>query len=165
MIPQPSYAQAGSVYYICLLRDDLLLHQGKETIQTSSHEHRNAQKGPVSAEQLKAPTSILYVPKQFKFNLLQWCTGGGQPNITIGVVDSATEHTSESLIRFVGSNPSWNSIETFSQRRQRHSGVKSALWIFHVNKQKWCLYWVFSTKTHYVNPWGLTRVLSAFPSS
>uniref|UniRef100_A0A3Q1I6Q4 Ash1 (absent, small, or homeotic)-like (Drosophila) n=1 Tax=Anabas testudineus TaxID=64144 RepID=A0A3Q1I6Q4_ANATE len=28
MIPQPSYAQAGSVYYICLLRDDLLLHQG-----------------------------------------------------------------------------------------------------------------------------------------
>uniref|UniRef100_A0A3Q2XDE1 Ash1 (absent, small, or homeotic)-like (Drosophila) n=1 Tax=Haplochromis burtoni TaxID=8153 RepID=A0A3Q2XDE1_HAPBU len=27
MIPQPSYAQAGSVYYICLLRDDLLLHQ------------------------------------------------------------------------------------------------------------------------------------------
>lgn len=29
MIPQPSYAQAGSVYYICLLRDDLLLHQGK----------------------------------------------------------------------------------------------------------------------------------------
>lgn len=33
MIPQPSYAQAGSVYYICLLRDDLLLHQG--TINTS----------------------------------------------------------------------------------------------------------------------------------
>lgn len=29
MIPQPSYAQAGSVYYICLLRDDLLLHQGE----------------------------------------------------------------------------------------------------------------------------------------
>ncbi|KAJ4927794.1 hypothetical protein JOQ06_015596, partial [Pogonophryne albipinna] len=28
MIPQPSYAQAGSVYYICLLRDELLLHQG-----------------------------------------------------------------------------------------------------------------------------------------
>uniref|UniRef100_A0A665WXC7 Histone-lysine N-methyltransferase ASH1L-like n=1 Tax=Echeneis naucrates TaxID=173247 RepID=A0A665WXC7_ECHNA len=28
MLPQPSYAQAGSVYYICLLRDDLLLHQG-----------------------------------------------------------------------------------------------------------------------------------------
>ncbi|XP_013868611.1 histone-lysine N-methyltransferase ASH1L isoform X2 [Austrofundulus limnaeus] len=28
MIPQPSYAQAGSIYYICLLRDDLLLHQG-----------------------------------------------------------------------------------------------------------------------------------------
>jgi len=31
MIPQPSYAQVGSVYYICLLRDELLLHQGKET--------------------------------------------------------------------------------------------------------------------------------------
>lgn len=31
MKPQPSYAQAGSVYYICLLRDELLLHQGKET--------------------------------------------------------------------------------------------------------------------------------------
>lgn len=30
MIPQPSYAQAGSVYYICLLRDDLLLHQGEK---------------------------------------------------------------------------------------------------------------------------------------
>lgn len=29
MKPQPSYAQAGSVYYICLLRDDLLLHQGE----------------------------------------------------------------------------------------------------------------------------------------
>ncbi|TNN43592.1 Histone-lysine N-methyltransferase ASH1L [Liparis tanakae] len=28
MIPQPSYAQVGSVYYICLLRDELLLHQG-----------------------------------------------------------------------------------------------------------------------------------------
>ncbi|XP_061616456.1 histone-lysine N-methyltransferase ASH1L isoform X1 [Phyllopteryx taeniolatus] len=28
MIPQPSYAQSGSVYYICLLRDELLLHQG-----------------------------------------------------------------------------------------------------------------------------------------
>ncbi|KAG7469436.1 hypothetical protein MATL_G00128890 [Megalops atlanticus] len=28
MLPQPSYAQSGSVYYICLLRDDLLLHQG-----------------------------------------------------------------------------------------------------------------------------------------
>uniref|UniRef100_A0A3B3BKN0 Ash1 (absent, small, or homeotic)-like (Drosophila) n=1 Tax=Oryzias melastigma TaxID=30732 RepID=A0A3B3BKN0_ORYME len=28
MIPQPSYAQAGSTYYICLLRDELLLHQG-----------------------------------------------------------------------------------------------------------------------------------------
>ncbi|XP_019958031.2 histone-lysine N-methyltransferase ASH1L isoform X1 [Paralichthys olivaceus] len=28
MIPQPNYAQAGSIYYICLLRDDLLLHQG-----------------------------------------------------------------------------------------------------------------------------------------
>ncbi|KAM9385510.1 histone-lysine N-methyltransferase ASH1L isoform 2-T2 [Pholidichthys leucotaenia] len=28
MVPQPSYAQAGSIYYICLLRDDLLLHQG-----------------------------------------------------------------------------------------------------------------------------------------
>ncbi|XP_035476266.2 histone-lysine N-methyltransferase ASH1L isoform X2 [Scophthalmus maximus] len=28
MIPQPSYAQAGSIYYICLLRDELLLHQG-----------------------------------------------------------------------------------------------------------------------------------------
>lgn len=33
MLPQPSYAQAGSIYYICLLRDDLLLHQGKETNQ------------------------------------------------------------------------------------------------------------------------------------
>lgn len=33
MIPQPSYAQAGSVYYICLLRDDLLLHQGKRIKQ------------------------------------------------------------------------------------------------------------------------------------
>lgn len=31
MIPQPSYAQAGSIYYICLLRDDLVLHQGMET--------------------------------------------------------------------------------------------------------------------------------------
>lgn len=31
MIPQPSYAQAGSVYYICLLRDDLLLHQGEKS--------------------------------------------------------------------------------------------------------------------------------------
>lgn len=31
MKPQPSYAQAGSVYYICLLRDELLLHQGRET--------------------------------------------------------------------------------------------------------------------------------------
>lgn len=29
MKPQPSYAQAGSIYYICLLRDELLLHQGK----------------------------------------------------------------------------------------------------------------------------------------
>ncbi len=29
MVPQPSYAQSGSIYYICLLRDDLLLHQGK----------------------------------------------------------------------------------------------------------------------------------------
>ncbi|KAJ8334994.1 hypothetical protein SKAU_G00406330 [Synaphobranchus kaupii] len=28
MLPQPSYAQSGSIYYICLLRDDLLLHQG-----------------------------------------------------------------------------------------------------------------------------------------
>lgn len=28
MKPQPSYAQAGSIYYICLLRDELLLHQG-----------------------------------------------------------------------------------------------------------------------------------------
>ncbi|KAK1805371.1 hypothetical protein P4O66_019681 [Electrophorus voltai] len=28
MVPQPSYAQSGSTYYICLLRDDLLLHQG-----------------------------------------------------------------------------------------------------------------------------------------
>uniref|UniRef100_A0A8C1GBJ7 Ash1 (absent, small, or homeotic)-like (Drosophila) n=1 Tax=Cyprinus carpio TaxID=7962 RepID=A0A8C1GBJ7_CYPCA len=28
MVPQPSYAQSGSIYYICLLRDDLLLHQG-----------------------------------------------------------------------------------------------------------------------------------------
>lgn len=34
MIPQPSYAQAGSVYYICLLRDDLLLHQGKHSLET-----------------------------------------------------------------------------------------------------------------------------------
>lgn len=31
MKPQPSYAQAGSIYYICLLRDELLLHQGRET--------------------------------------------------------------------------------------------------------------------------------------
>lgn len=31
MVPQPSYAQAGSIYYICLLRDELLLHQGIET--------------------------------------------------------------------------------------------------------------------------------------
>lgn len=30
MKPQPSYAQAGSVYYICLLRDELLLHQGRQ---------------------------------------------------------------------------------------------------------------------------------------
>uniref|UniRef100_A0A8C4RN22 Ash1 (absent, small, or homeotic)-like (Drosophila) n=1 Tax=Erpetoichthys calabaricus TaxID=27687 RepID=A0A8C4RN22_ERPCA len=28
MIPQPSYAQSGFIYYICLLRDELLLHQG-----------------------------------------------------------------------------------------------------------------------------------------
>ena len=28
MLPQPSYAQSGSVYFICLLRDELLLHQG-----------------------------------------------------------------------------------------------------------------------------------------
>ncbi|XP_046875778.1 histone-lysine N-methyltransferase ASH1L isoform X2 [Hypomesus transpacificus] len=28
MLPQPSYAQSGSIYYICLLRDELLLHQG-----------------------------------------------------------------------------------------------------------------------------------------
>lgn len=28
MVPQPSYAQSGSIYYICLLRDELLLHQG-----------------------------------------------------------------------------------------------------------------------------------------
>uniref|UniRef100_A0A3Q3JCN0 AWS domain-containing protein n=1 Tax=Monopterus albus TaxID=43700 RepID=A0A3Q3JCN0_MONAL len=35
MIPQPSYAQAGSVYYICLLRDDLLLHQGIKAVETS----------------------------------------------------------------------------------------------------------------------------------
>lgn len=28
MVPQPSYAQSGFIYYICLLRDDLLLHQG-----------------------------------------------------------------------------------------------------------------------------------------
>lgn len=48
MIPQPSYAQAGSVYYICLLRDDLLLHQGKETIGTSSHELANGWKGLAS---------------------------------------------------------------------------------------------------------------------
>lgn len=31
MLPQPSYAQSGSIYYICLLRDELLLHQGMET--------------------------------------------------------------------------------------------------------------------------------------
>lgn len=31
MIPQPSYAQTGSIYYICLLRDELLLHQGNES--------------------------------------------------------------------------------------------------------------------------------------
>uniref|UniRef100_A0A8K9XS66 Ash1 (absent, small, or homeotic)-like (Drosophila) n=1 Tax=Oncorhynchus mykiss TaxID=8022 RepID=A0A8K9XS66_ONCMY len=28
MLPQPSYAQSGSIYHICLLRDELLLHQG-----------------------------------------------------------------------------------------------------------------------------------------
>ncbi|TSO05407.1 Histone-lysine N-methyltransferase ASH1L [Bagarius yarrelli] len=28
MVPQPGYAQSGSIYYICLLRDELLLHQG-----------------------------------------------------------------------------------------------------------------------------------------
>ncbi|XP_059898706.1 histone-lysine N-methyltransferase ASH1L isoform X2 [Gadus macrocephalus] len=28
MLPQPSYAQSGSMYFICLLRDELLLHQG-----------------------------------------------------------------------------------------------------------------------------------------
>ena len=28
MIPRPHYAQPGCVYYICLLRDDLLLRQG-----------------------------------------------------------------------------------------------------------------------------------------
>lgn len=33
MKPQPSYAQAGSVYYICLLRDELLLHQGRQNKQ------------------------------------------------------------------------------------------------------------------------------------
>lgn len=34
MLPQPSYAQAGSVYYICLLRDELLLHQGKAILSS-----------------------------------------------------------------------------------------------------------------------------------
>lgn len=28
MIPRPHYAQPGCVYFICLLRDDLLLRQG-----------------------------------------------------------------------------------------------------------------------------------------
>uniref|UniRef100_A0A8C7HXG4 Ash1 (absent, small, or homeotic)-like (Drosophila) n=1 Tax=Oncorhynchus kisutch TaxID=8019 RepID=A0A8C7HXG4_ONCKI len=28
MLPQPNYAQSGSIYHICLLRDELLLHQG-----------------------------------------------------------------------------------------------------------------------------------------
>lgn len=29
MIPRPHYAQPGCVYFICLLRDDLLLRQGE----------------------------------------------------------------------------------------------------------------------------------------
>lgn len=44
MKPQPSYAQAGSIYYICLLRDELLLHQGKET----KRETRASKCSPVS---------------------------------------------------------------------------------------------------------------------
>lgn len=31
MIPRPHYAQPGCVYFICLLRDDLLLRQGAHT--------------------------------------------------------------------------------------------------------------------------------------
>lgn len=31
MIPRPHYAQPGCVYFICLLRDDLLLRQGVYT--------------------------------------------------------------------------------------------------------------------------------------
>lgn len=62
MIPQPSYAQAGSVYYICLLRDELLLHQGKETTKTSSHELTNALICPVSAllEQLTPHENLVF---------------------------------------------------------------------------------------------------------
>ena len=36
MIPRPHYAQPGCVYFICLLRDDLLLRQGKEKGSNSS---------------------------------------------------------------------------------------------------------------------------------
>lgn len=49
MIPQPSYAQAGSVYYICLLRDELLLHQGKEAAKSCNPALVNAGKASVSA--------------------------------------------------------------------------------------------------------------------
>ena len=31
MTPRPHYAQPGCVYFICLLRDDLLLRQGAYT--------------------------------------------------------------------------------------------------------------------------------------
>lgn len=43
MKPQPSYAQAGSVYYICLLRDELLLHQGRQNKQKKKlHKQRGS---------------------------------------------------------------------------------------------------------------------------
>ena len=37
MLPQPSYAQSGSMYFICLLRDELLLHQGMEARWLAMH--------------------------------------------------------------------------------------------------------------------------------
>ncbi|XP_057683198.1 histone-lysine N-methyltransferase ASH1L isoform X1 [Corythoichthys intestinalis] len=46
MIPQPSYAQAGSVYYICLLRDELLLHQG-DCVYLMRDSRRTAEGQPI----------------------------------------------------------------------------------------------------------------------
>ncbi|CAB1321165.1 unnamed protein product, partial [Coregonus sp. 'balchen'] len=46
MLPQPSYAQSGSIYYICLLRDELLLHQG-DCVYLMRDSRRNPEGQPV----------------------------------------------------------------------------------------------------------------------